>query len=160
MIWRCIDFFYLIYFGFYVAFNTIQVISRRVVGRAEETSTYSWSRFCTVNGNFQLSHLRSGWELNPDLWVQWLRSLIGLMTATQKQVHLGPLHMRPIRWYLKNHWRILESLEKVILIPKFLHPHLKYGPRKPRSFNVSHYTHSVMLFRTLQMLRENAGAPT
>ena len=35
--------------GLYVAFNTVQVISRRVVGRAEETSTYSWSRFCTVN---------------------------------------------------------------------------------------------------------------
>ena len=27
------------YLGFYVAFNTVQVISRRVVGRAEETST-------------------------------------------------------------------------------------------------------------------------
>ena len=30
---------YFIYLGFYVAFNTVQVISRRVVGRAEETST-------------------------------------------------------------------------------------------------------------------------
>ena len=30
-----------IYLGFYVAFNTVQVISRWVVGRAEETSTYS-----------------------------------------------------------------------------------------------------------------------
>ena len=28
-----------IYLGFYVAFNTVQVISRQVVGRAEETST-------------------------------------------------------------------------------------------------------------------------
>ena len=28
-----------IYLGFYVSFNTVQVISRRVVGRAEETST-------------------------------------------------------------------------------------------------------------------------
>ena len=30
-----------IYLGFYIAFNTVQVkvISRRVVGRAEETST-------------------------------------------------------------------------------------------------------------------------
>ena len=35
--------------GFYVAFNTVQVISQRVVGRAEETSTYSSSGFCTVN---------------------------------------------------------------------------------------------------------------
>ena len=30
-----------IYLGFYVAFNTVQVISRRVVGRADETRTYS-----------------------------------------------------------------------------------------------------------------------
>ena len=61
-----------IYLGFYVAFNTVQVISRWVVGRAEETSTYSWSRFCTVNyrpttSNYQLSHLRLGRELNPAL---------------------------------------------------------------------------------------------
>ena len=28
-----------VYLGFYVAFNTVQVISRRVVGRAKETST-------------------------------------------------------------------------------------------------------------------------
>ena len=28
-----------VYLGFNVAFNTVQVISRRVVGRAEETST-------------------------------------------------------------------------------------------------------------------------
>ena len=51
------------YLGFYVAFNTVQVISRRVVGRAEETSTYSSLGFCTVNcrptaSNYQLSHLR------------------------------------------------------------------------------------------------------
>ena len=32
-------FLYLFIWGFYVAFNTVQVISRRVVGRAEETST-------------------------------------------------------------------------------------------------------------------------
>ena len=32
---RCDNLF--IYLGFYVAFNTVQVISRRVVGRAEET---------------------------------------------------------------------------------------------------------------------------
>ena len=38
-----------IYLGFYRTFNTVQVISRWEIGRAEETSTYSWSRFCTVN---------------------------------------------------------------------------------------------------------------
>ena len=61
-----------IYLGFYIAFNTVQVISRRVVGMAEETSTYSWSRFCTVNcrptgSNYQLSHLRPCREPNPGL---------------------------------------------------------------------------------------------
>ena len=54
------------------SFNTVQVISRQVAGRAEETSTYSSSGFCTVNcrqtaSNYQLSHLRPCWELNPDL---------------------------------------------------------------------------------------------
>ena len=64
--------FYLlfIYLGFYVAFNTVQVISRRVVGRVEETSTYSSLGFCTVNcrptvSNYQLSHLRPCRESNP-----------------------------------------------------------------------------------------------
>ena len=61
-----------IYLVFYVAFNTVQVISQQVVGRAEETSTYSLSRFCTVNcrptaSNYQLSHLRPCREPNPGL---------------------------------------------------------------------------------------------
>ena len=50
---------------------------------------------------------------------------IGVLTATEKQVHLGQLHMRPIQWYLNN-WRVLESLEKVIPVPRSLHPHLKW----------------------------------
>ena len=29
-------------------------------------------------------------------------SLIGLLTATEKQVHLGRLHMRPIQWHLRQ----------------------------------------------------------
>ena len=71
--WPLRNFFDLfIYLGFYVAFNTVQVISRRVVGRAEETSTYSSLGFCTVNcrptsSNYQLSHLRLCRESNPAL---------------------------------------------------------------------------------------------
>ena len=45
-------------------------------------------------------------------------SLIGLLTATEKQVHLGR--------HLKNNWRVPESLEKVIPIPRSLHPHLQW----------------------------------
>ena len=67
-------------------------------------------------------------ELLSDLAcpVRKLMSLIGLLTATEKQVHLGRLHMRSIQWHLKNNWRVPESMDKVIPIPKSLHPHLKW----------------------------------
>ena len=57
-------------------------------------------------------------------------SLVGLLTATEKQVHLGRLHMRPIQWHLKNNWRIPESLEKTIPLPRSLHPHLQWWLRE------------------------------
>ena len=62
----------------------------------------------------------------PHCPVRQFMSLIGLLTATEKQVHLGRLHMRPIQWHLKQHWRIPESLEKVIPIPRSLYPHLQW----------------------------------
>ena len=64
--------------------------------------------------------------LSPACPVRQLMSLIGLLTATEKQVHLGRLHMRPIQWHLKNNWRIPESLEKIIPLPRSLHPHLQW----------------------------------
>ena len=63
--------------------------------------------------------------LLPACPVRQFMSLIGLLTATEKQVHLGRLHMRPIQWHLKNNWRVPESLEKIIPLPRSLHPH--YG---------------------------------
>ena len=60
----------------------------------------------------------------PSCRVRTFISLIGLLAATEKQVPLGRLHMRPIQWHLKRHWRVPESLEKEILVPKSLHPHL------------------------------------
>ena len=64
-----------IYLGFYASFNTVWVISRWVVGRAEETSTYSWSRFCTVNcrpvaSNYQLEDV-PGTEPRPQRWFSY-----------------------------------------------------------------------------------------
>ena len=64
--------------------------------------------------------------LLPACPVRQLMSLIGLLTATEKHVHLGRLHMRPIQWHLKNNWRVPESLEKVIPLPRSLHPHLQW----------------------------------
>ena len=53
-------------------------------------------------------------------------SLIGLLTATEKQVVSGQLHMRPIQWHLKKHWHVPEVLEKLIPLPKSLHVHLRW----------------------------------
>ena len=71
-----IYFIYLfIYLGFHVAFNTVQVISRRVVGRAEETSTIQFIRvlYCKLPTNgkqlpaFPLEAVQ-GTEPRPQRW--------------------------------------------------------------------------------------------
>ena len=60
--------------------------------------------------------------------VRQLISLIGLLTATEKQVPSGCFHMRPIQWHLKNHWHIPEShlfwwlKEENVLPGQNLHP--------------------------------------
>ena len=58
--------------------------------------------------------------------VRQFMSLIGLLTATEKQVWSGRLHMRPIQWHLKRHWQVPEVLEKVIPLPPSLQPHLDW----------------------------------
>ena len=58
--------------------------------------------------------------------VRQFMSLIGLLTATGKQVWSGRLHMRPIQWHLKRHWHVPEVLEKVIPLPLSLQPHLDW----------------------------------
>ena len=58
--------------------------------------------------------------------VRQFMSLIGLLTATEKQVLSGRHHMRPIQWHLKRCWHVPESLEKVIPLPKSLHVHLRW----------------------------------
>ena len=63
---------------------------------------------------------------SPTCPVRQFMSLIGLLTATEKQVYLGRLHMRPIQWHLKNNWQVPESLEKVIPVPRSLNPHLQW----------------------------------
>ena len=102
--------------------------------------------------NFQLRRLQFDLESGrvrptPDRWqslqdkilmlislpacsVREFMSLIGLLTVTEKQVHLGRLHMRPIQWHLKSNWRIPESLEKRIPLPRSLHPHLQWWLRE------------------------------
>ena len=107
-----IYFIYLfIYLGFYVAFNTVQVISQWVVGRAEETSTYSSLGFCSVNcgptaSNYQLSHLRPCQGIEP--WPQkWEARVLPLC-------HRGPSKRQAQSQKYFSHkeqlWNILKTL--------------------------------------------------
>ena len=57
----------------------------------------------------------------PFCWVRQLMLLKGMLTATEMHVHLGQLHMKPIQWHLKNQLNTLESLERVISVPKSIH---------------------------------------
>ena len=101
-----------IYLEFYITFNTVQVISRQVVGRAEETSTYSWSRFCTVNclpmaSKYQLSHLRCGRELNPGLR-GGRRECYHSATVTPTLAHSMTIEYIPIIWLEPVHGMIYD----------------------------------------------------
>ena len=58
---------------------------------------------------------------NPACPIRNLMSLIGLLTATEKQVHLGRLHMRPIQWLSE------EQLESTRNSGED-HPHSKITP--------------------------------
>ena len=46
--------------------------------------------------------------------------------SNRKASPLRATNMRPIQWHLKNNWRVPESLEKVISVPKSLNPHLRW----------------------------------
>ena len=71
-----------------MAFNTVQVISRWVVGRGEETSTYSLSEFCKLVTNskplpaFPLEAM-PGTEPLPQRWEARVSPLS----------HHGPTHL-------------------------------------------------------------------
>ena len=76
-------------------------------------------------------------------------SLIGLLTATEKQVHLGRLHMRPIQWHLKAQWKTPESLEKWIPVPESLHTHLEWWLKEENVLSgqpLHPMDHSVQIF--------------
>ena len=86
---------------------------------------------------------------SPVCPVRQFMSLIGLLTATEKQVHLGRLHMRPIQWHLKNNWRVPESLEKVIPVTRSLHPHLRWWLEESNVLpdqSLHHLKHALQIF--------------
>ena len=87
-------------------------------------------------------------------------SLIGLLMATEKQLPLGRLNIKPIKWHLKNQWRVPKSLEKVIPVPRALHPPLQWWTKEAnilRSTPASFASHPP---KSLQTPQAKAGVLT
>ena len=55
-----------------------------------------------------------------------LMSLIGSMASMEKTVPLGRLHVRPLQWYLKTHWRYPQSLDIPVPVSQVLKQHLQW----------------------------------
>ena len=92
--------------------------------------------------------------------VRQFMSLIGLLTATEKQVWAGRLHMRPFQWHLKRHWHVPEILEKVIPVPQSLHPHLDWWLIKNNVLRGQPWHPFSIHSSCLQTPRMKAGALT
>ena len=70
------------------------------------------------------------------------------------------LHMRPIQWHLKNNWRVQETLEKVISIPKSPHPHLRWWLEEDHVLTGQPLHPLKMLCKSLQMDQKKGGVLT
>ena len=55
-----------------------------------------------------------------------IMSLIGSMASMEKTIPLGRLHMRPLQWYLKTHWRYPQSLDIPVPVSQVLSDHLQW----------------------------------
>ena len=67
--------------------------------------------------------------------------------------------MRPIQWHLKRHWRVPESLEKEIPVPRTLHPHLQWWTKETNVLLslANLCTLSVMPFKCCRWFKRRLG---
>ena len=93
--------------------------------------------------------------------VRKLMSLIGLLIATEKQVHLGRLHMRPIQWHLKKQLDSTGITREGDSHTQVSRPPICNGGwRKAMCSKVKHYTCYNMLCKSLHMHQKKVGALT
>ena len=115
----CLFIYWFIYLGFYVTFQTIQVISQRVEGRAEENNTYSSSGLCTVNcrptaSNYHISNKVypecAGYGNVPITQINWLMP-IGWIAPIFHIHHfsLNFLCLESGLWYFREHHSSTEN---------------------------------------------------
>ena len=76
--------------------------------------------------------------LLPTCPVRQFMSLIGLLTATEKQVHLGRLHMRPIQWHLSGEYQ--NPWKRLFLYPGHFTHTCNGGYRTRTSYEANLYT--------------------
>ena len=89
---------------------------------------------------------------NLTYWVRKFKSMVGLLTATEKLVPLCRLHMRPIGGFL-SHWKWISQSQDSSPIPSVV----DQGSKPRKSYQVSPCTHCVMPFRSLQTPQAKAG---
>ena len=78
-----------------------------------------------------------------------LMSLIGSMASMEKTIPLGHLHMRPLQWYLKTHWRYPQSLDIPVPVSQVLKQHLQWWTNLSnlkRGFPLHQNEHNLLLF--------------
>ena len=95
----------------------------------------------------QIQKLLSG----PTCLVWQLMSL----TATEKQVHLDRLHMRPIQWHLNINWRVPVSL-KGDPHSQITPPHLKWWLQEDNVLQ-GQPLHPLLFCKSLQMHQRRVG---
>ena len=99
--------------------------------------TLDWWRTLTT----KIRELLAG----PTCRLRQLVSLIGMLTTTEKN---------RFQWHLKQNWRVPESLEKVIPVPRSLHPHLNWwleeSNGQPRSTITPTKTCSAIVYRCIK----------
>ena len=94
------------------------------------------------------------------LTARCLMSLIGLLDSMEKMVPEGCLHMRPLQFHLKEHWRYPQSLDSLLPWTETISAHLDWWQNAAnvmRGADLHPKDHSIQLFTDAS--NEGWGAP-
>ena len=81
-----------------------------------------------------------------------LMSLIGSMASMEKTIPLGRLHIRPLQWYLKTHWKYPQSLDIPVPVSQVLKQHLQWWTNLSNLRRVPHFIRRSTISFYSQML--------
>ena len=103
----------------------------------------------TIDRWLKLQDLILKIKSKPALTARCLMSLIGLLASTEKMVPEGRLHMRPLEWHFKEHWRFLQSLDTLLPWSETISVHLDWWQNPVNVLNGSKLhpkDHNFLLF--------------